>query len=163
MKVFDVATGSGRLASGGGMVAVSGAGVTLMDTNTSQTATNKTFTNATISGAGTVHTNTPINVATLAGAGTTAADAAAINTAYPAMILATGGNNSVGIILPVAVAGMRYVIKNDDAANGVMKVYPQVNSKINSTANTALSMAANTCCEFVAFNSTCWVTNKVPC
>lgn len=132
-------------------VFVSGPLVTVVDTNTSQTLTNKTIGSALY------------NVATLAGLGGNIATAAPIVTSAPALILATGGNNSVGIQLPVAVAGMRFVIKNDDAANGIMKVYPQVNTKINSTANTAFDMAANTCAEFLAFNATYWVTNKVPC
>jgi hypothetical protein len=135
-------------------VKVSGAQVTLVDTNTPQTLTNKTFTAPAV--------NTPTmyqTVATLAGTGANIATANAITSVSPALILATGGNNSVGILLPVAVAGARYTVKNDQAANGVMKVYPQVNSTINGlSANTAISMAANTCCDFVAFNSITWYT-----
>jgi hypothetical protein len=153
VKTFDAATGSSRTASGGGLLTVSGGGVTLVDTNTTQTLTGKTITTPTVT----------YNVATLAGLGSSIADAAPIVTAAPCLILATGGNNAVGVLLPVAAAGMRIVIKNDDVANGIMKVYPQVNSKINSTANSAISLAANTCCEFLAFNATYWVTNKVPC
>jgi hypothetical protein len=58
---------------------------------------------------------------------------------------------------------MKITVKNDDASNGIMKVYPQVNSSINGTANSALSMAANTMAEFFALNATAWFTNKVPC
>ncbi len=155
VKTMDIPNGSGRLAKD--VVRVSGDGVTLVDTNTTQTLTGKTATNAIMT--------TPtmsFTVATLAGLGTAITDAAPIVSTYPALIFATGGNNSVGIKLPVAVAGMSYIIKNDDAANGIMKVYPQVNSTINSTANTALSMAANTMATFFAINATTWVTAKVP-
>jgi hypothetical protein len=65
-------------------------------------------------------------------------------------------------MLPVAAAGYRVVIKNDDAANGIMKVYPQTNSTINGTANSAFSMAANTQAEYLALNATAWYTAKTP-
>jgi hypothetical protein len=145
------------------VVTVSGTGVTLADTNTAQTMTNKTFTAPVIVNATVTTSNSTIDVQTLAGAGTNAATAGAITVKSPGFVFATGGNNSVGIILPVAFAGARITVKNDDAANGIMKVYPQVNSSINGTANSALSMAANTQAEFFALNGTAWFTNKVPC
>jgi hypothetical protein len=145
------------------MVKVSGPLVTLADTNTAQTLTNKTLTAPALTNATVTTANTVVDVQSLAGAGTNAATAAAITVKSGGFVFATGGNNSVGIILPVAAAGMRITVKNDDAANGIMKVYPQVNSSINSTANSAISLAANTMCEFFALNSTYWVTNKVPC
>jgi hypothetical protein len=107
--------------------------------------------------------NTVVDVQSLAGLGTNAATAAAITVKSGGIVLATGGNNSVGVILPVAAVGMRITVKNDDAANGIMKVYPQVNSSINGTANSAISMAANTMADFFAVTATAWVTNKVPC
>lgn len=135
-------------------VTVSGSGVTLADTNTAQTLTNKTLTAPVIANA-----TVSVPVVTLAGTGGNIATANAITTAAPAIIFATGGNNAVGIQLPVAIAGSKYTIKNDQAANGIMKVYPQVNSTINGlSANTSISMAANTCCDFLAINTTGWVT-----
>lgn len=163
IKTFDAPTGSSRRAKDCVLVPTDAA--TLLDTAGSQTITGtKTFSAGALVATNAVLTTptTTISTQTLAGAGTGIADAAAITCASPGVVLATGGNNSVGIILPVASAGMRYIVKNDDAANGIMKVYPQVNSKINSTANSALSMAANTMCEFVAINSTYWVTAKTP-
>jgi hypothetical protein len=161
IKTINIPSGnSGRLAKGS--VRVSGDGVTLADTNTAQTLTNKTFT-APVSTNAVVNTPTMyFTVATIAGAGTAITDANTITSVSPAIILMTGGNNSVGVKLPVAVAGAHYILKNDDAANGIMKVYPQVNSTINSTANTAMSMAANTMAEFYALNATTWLTVKTP-
>ncbi len=130
---------------------ISGPLVTLVDTNTSQTLNNKTI------------TNTNVAVQTLAGVGTNAATAGVITVGSGGFVFATGGNNSVGVILPVATAGMTITVKNDDAANGIMKVYPQVNSSINSTANSAISLAANTMATFYALNAVYWLTNKTPC
>ena len=153
VKTFDAPTSSQRRVANCLLVPTDAA--TLMDTATAQSVTGvKTFAAGALAA--------QWNVQNLAGAGTNAATAGVITAASPGFVLATGGNNSVGVILPVAAAGMTIRIKNDDAANGIMKVYPQVNSSINGTANSALSMAANTCAEFVALNATAWFTNKVP-
>jgi hypothetical protein len=149
-EVWKRATGSTGILQN--QIIVSGPGVTMVDTNTAQTLDGKTLTNTTI----TTATST-IRVAALAGLGTTIADAAPIVTAAPALILMTGGNNSVGVLLPIAAAGKMFKLKNDQTANAIMKVYPQVNSTINGlTANTSISMAANTCAEFIAYNATAW-------
>lgn len=132
---------------------------TLVTANATQTLTNKTLTAPTISNATLTNTTSTMTVASLAGLGANIATAAPIVSAAPALIFATGGNNSVGVLLPVASTGMKYTIKNDQAANGIMKVYAQINSTINGlSANTAISMAANTCCDFLAVNTTGWVT-----
>jgi hypothetical protein len=170
-------------------------GRTVVDTNSIQTLTNKTFStnttitaptvaNATITGGtianatitnGTATGSTLVNctintattyvtVASLAATGGNIATANAIVSASGAFIRATGADGSKGIQLPVAVAGARYIVKNSESAAAVLKVYPQINSQINEIgANTALSMAANTSCEFYAFNSTFWYSvPKVP-
>ena len=109
IKTFDAPTGSSRRAAN--VVLVPTDAATLMDTASTQTITGaKTFT-------GTL--GALWNVQTLAGLGTSIADAAAITVASPGIVLATGGNNSVGVILPVAAAGMTIRIKNDDTANGI--------------------------------------------
>jgi hypothetical protein len=140
-------------------VFVSGPLVTLADTNTAQTFTNKTFTAPTITNAVSY-----ITTATLAGLGGNIATAAPIVSAAPAFIFATGANGNVGVQLPVAVPGARYIIQNDATANAVLKVYPQVNATVNAlSANSAISMAANSTAEFIAYNATAWFTNpKVP-
>ncbi len=131
------------------------AGKTIADTTSTQTLTGKTM-------SGAVQTNCAINAAVLAALGTNFANSAPIVTAYPAIIHATGADATVGISLPVAVAGAWYTIKNSDAANAILKVYPQTNTSINSTANSALSMAANTMATFYAISNTAWVTAKTP-
>jgi hypothetical protein len=141
---------------------------------TGGTITNATITNATVSnGTATGSTlvnctiNTPttyVTVASLAATGGNIATANAIVSASGAFIRVTGADGSKGIQLPVAVAGARYIVKNSESAAAALKVYPQVNSQINEVgANTALSMAANTSCEFYAFNATFWYSvPKVP-
>ncbi len=178
VKVVDVATGSSKLTSGGGMATVSGAGVTLVDTNTTQTFTNKTLTSPTIEAATSANgtfdlatiTNATVNLATttnttvgvkfesLAGTGSSISDAAAINAASSA-VLVTGANAAVGVKLPVAAAGKIIYVKNSDAANAVLCVYPQVNSTINAlSANATFNMAANTACTFLGTSATNWVS-----
>jgi hypothetical protein len=132
---------------------------TLVTANATQTLTNKTFSSPTITNA----TSTMLT-ATYASAGGNIATANAILVSYPAFVFATGANASAGILLPVAVAGARYIIQNDATANAVLKVYAQVNSTINAlSANTAISMAANSTAEFIAYNATAWFTNpKIP-
>ncbi len=142
------------------VVTVSGPGVTLVDLNTTQTITGtKTFSGSVLTNA-TINTPTPyLRISTRAGAGTTISDANTITEASGTLILLTGGNNSVGVKLPVAVAGAHYYLKNDQAANGIMKLYPQVNSTINGlSSNTNIALAANTACMIVAYNTTNWMT-----
>jgi hypothetical protein len=171
IKVFDVATGSNKL--GKEMVAVAQGGVTIMDTNTTQTATNKTLTSPTITGAtSTDGTFTTATLATptltnatlgvfhqnLTALGSSISDAAAVNSTAGS-VLVTGGNNAVGVQMPVASAGRIIFLKNADASNGILKVYPQVNSTINAlSANTSLDMAAKTSAVFVGTSATNWVT-----
>jgi len=52
------------------------------------------------------------------------------------------------------------IVKNADAANAILKVYPGASDKINSgTATTgALSMAAKTAVMFVAISDVDWFT-----
>lgn len=155
LKVHDLPNG----AINQNTVTVSGAGVTLVDTNTSQTLDSKTFTNATITSPTVTNSTYYVRTSTRAGTGTTIADANTITEASGTLILLTGGNNSVGIKMPVAVAGATYFLKNDQAANGIMKLYPQVNSTINGlSSNTAISLAANTACQIIAYNTTNWMT-----
>lgn len=136
---------------------------TLVTANAAQTLTNKTLTAPTVANATMTNTTSYMNVATLAGLGGNIATAAPIVTAVPCFVYATGANAAVGVQLPVAAAGSRVTIKNSDAANAALLVYPQVNSTINGlSANTSLSMAANTQAEFIALNATAWFTAKTP-
>lgn len=154
VKIHDIPSGtaSNRAAF------ISGPGVTVVDTNTAQTLTNKTFTGAVSANA--VVTNTTLGVAhqNLTAVGTAISDAAAIaNTT--GSVLVTGGNNAVGVQMPVASSGRVIFVKNADASNGILLVYPQVNSTINAiAANSALAMAAKTSATFFGTNATNWVT-----
>ena len=119
-----------------------------------ETFTNKTLTSPTV--------NTPtlnLTVAALAAAGSAQGDAGAIVSASGAFIHATGADATKGIILPAATAGQIFIIKNSDAANAVLKVYPATGDAINAlAANAALSMAAKTSALFVALDTTTWYT-----
>lgn len=102
--------------------------------------------------------NVTLPVATVAAAGSDNTDAGAI-TDY-GVVHATGANGTKGVILPTAAAGKVVIIKNADAANNILKVYPGASDKINSgTATTgALSMAAKTAAMFVAISDVDWFT-----
>jgi hypothetical protein len=147
-------------------------GGTVVDLNSTQTLANKTIANATLTTAsltsptliGPIITNCPVTVASLLATGANIATANTVTSAYPAFIRVVGANGTAGIQMPVAVNGMRYVIKNSETASAALKVYPQVNCQINEAgSNTALTVPANAACELIAFNSTYWYSNpKVP-
>lgn len=96
----------------------------------------------------------PVQV--VAAAGSTNADAG-VATTY-GVIHATGADATKGIKLPTASAGKVVIVKNSDAANAVLKVYPGADDKINSgTATTgSLNMAAKTSAMFVAISDVDW-------
>jgi hypothetical protein len=112
----------------------------------------------TVTGALTASSGVTLAVQSLAAAGSDNTDAGVI-TGY-GVVHATGANGTKGVILPTAVAGKVVIIKNADAANAVLKVYPGASDKINSgTATTgALSMAAKTAAMFVAISDVDWFT-----
>jgi hypothetical protein len=97
-------------------------------------------------------------VAAVAAAGSTASDAAAI-TNY-GVVHATGADATKGVKLPAAAAGKVVIVKNADAANAILKVYPGTADKINSgTATTgSLNMAAKTAAMFIALDDVDWFT-----
>jgi hypothetical protein len=97
--------------------------------------------------------------ATVAAAGSAQGDAAALATGFT---LVTGADGTKGVILPAAAAGKQVEIKNDDAANAVLKVYPATGDAINAiAANGALSMAAKTSALFTAYDATTWYTTPL--
>jgi hypothetical protein len=142
-------------------VVIPAAAGTLVDTSSTQTLTGKTLTSPTL----TTPTVTTPTISGLIGTyqavtavGSAISDAAAINSTT-VTTLVTGGNNAVGCQLPVASAGKLLFLKNADASNGILKVYPQVNSTINAlSANTSLDMAAKTSAVFFGTSATNWVT-----
>lgn len=103
-----------------------------------------------------------VDVQVLAAAGSAQGDAGAVTATAPGLIHATGADATKGIVLPAAAAGKQFTVKNDDAANAVLKVYPATGDAINAiAANSAISMAAKTCCTFTAIDATTWFTNPL--
>ena len=94
----------------------------------------------------------------VAAAGSSQSDATAVG-ASTGFVHATAADATKGIKLPAAVAGRTIIVKNSDAANAVLKVYPATGDAINAiSANSALSMAAKTSAVFVALDGTTWYT-----
>lgn len=122
------------------------------DTASAQTLTNKTLT----AGFGTL----PFQ--TVAAAGTTVADAVAIAPGSGSLILVTGANATKGAHLPTGAAGDWFTVKNDDAANAVLKVYAASGGKINNAApDAALAMAAKTIATFYCIAADSWVSEPL--
>lgn len=126
-------------------------GVLATQTGT-ETFTNKTLTQPTITE----------RTATVAADGTLQADATAITTPSPCLILVSGADAAKGVKLPAAAAGIRVKIKN--GANAVLKVWPASGDAINETAaDGSITMGAYTCAEFEAYDATTWYsTPRVP-
>ena len=115
--------------------------------------TGSSFSGTTVTASG----NLVVASATVAAAGSTNADAAAVVGGFT---LVTAGDATKGVILTAPVAGTVVIIKNADAANAVLKVYPNSGAAINAlTATTgAYSMAAKTSMMLVAYSATQWYT-----
>jgi hypothetical protein len=97
-----------------------------------------------------------IKSATVAAAGSTQTDAAQLAGGFT---LVTAADATKGVKLPAAAAGRVVIIKNADAANAVLKVWPATNNAINAiTANSSYSMAAKTSVMLVAYDATTWYT-----
>lgn len=101
-----------------------------------------------------------LNTQILAATGSTIDDAALITVKGPAVVVGTGGNATKGIKLPKSVPGKNYRIKNSDAANAVLKVYPYESTSVinGASAGVALSMAAKTSAEFICTATGFWIT-----
>ena len=126
--------------------------------NVTITSGTATLQSLVITGTGSLTGNITFPVATVAAAGSTNANATAITT-Y-GVIHATGADATKGVKLPPAAAGKVVIVKNADAANAVLKVYPDTSDKINSgTATTgSLNMAAKTAAMFIALDDVDWFT-----
>jgi predicted RecA/RadA family phage recombinase len=97
-----------------------------------------------------------LDSATVAATGSAQGDAAAIADGFT---LVSAADGTKGVKLPAAAAGGLCIVKNADAANAILKVYPDTGDAINALgANAALSMAAKTSAVFVAFDATTWYT-----
>jgi hypothetical protein len=80
-----------------------------------------------------------IPTATVAATGTNQGTAAAITEGFT---LVTAADDTVGVVLPSAVAGMICIVKSS-VANKILKVYPNTSDAINAlSANGAISLAS---------------------
>lgn len=95
--------------------------------------------------------------AQVAAAGSSVSDAAAVSAGFTVV---TGANATKGVVLPTApAAGTVVIIKNIDAANAVLNVYPDAAATINAIgSHGALAMAAKTSAVFIADSTTQWYT-----
>lgn len=91
----------------------------------------------------------------VAAAGSIQGDAGALIEGFQVV---TGANGTLGVRLPVAVAGMQVMIKGTTA--GVLKVWPATGAQINAVgADTAMSLASGVIpALFVAKSATQWYT-----
>jgi hypothetical protein len=118
------------------------------------TITGATISSSTIASGTLTNASVSVDVAKPAAAGSTRADATALTASFSWV---TGADATKGVVLPAPTAGRLVVLKNDDTANAVLKVYAPGSAKINGVAgSTAFSMAAKTACWFVAYDATDW-------
>lgn len=97
-----------------------------------------------------------IPAAVVAALGSSGDDAAPLATGFSHV---TGADATKGVILPAAAAGKVCIIKNSDAANNTLKVYPATGDGINAiTVGTEIAMGAKTSAMFVAIDATTWYT-----
>jgi len=100
--------------------------------------------------------NVAVASATVAAAGSAQGDAAALAEGFT---LVTAADGTKGAKLPAAAAGKLCIVKNEDSANAVLKLYPNTDDAINAlSANAALSMAAKTSAVLVCYDGTTWYT-----
>jgi hypothetical protein len=123
-------------------------------TITGATISNSTITSGTLSSPTLTGASLSVDVAKPAAAGSTRANATALTASFSWV---TGADATKGVVLPAPTAGRLVVLKNDDTANAVLKVYAPGSAKINGVAGTtAFSMAAKTAGWFVAYDDTDW-------
>jgi hypothetical protein len=95
-----------------------------------------------------------IPTATVAAAGSVQGDAAALAEGFN---LVTAADDTKGVLLPSAVAGMVVIVKSS-VSNKILKVWPATGDAINAiAANSAMSLASGpTVAMFVAYDATTW-------
>ena len=95
-----------------------------------------------------------IPTATVAAAGSGQGDAAPVTTGFT---FVTGADATKAVVLPTAVAGLVCILKNDDAANAVLPVFPASSDAINAlAADASLDLAAKTSVFLVALDAVTW-------
>lgn len=137
--------------------------IVITETGTSSNAGNQTIAGtlavtgaitATAGVTGTLTGNQVMPVAAVAAAGSAQGDAGACVAGFSHV---TGADATKGARLPAAAAGVICIIKNSDAANAVLKLYPASGDAINAlSANASLDMAAKTSVFLIALDATTW-------
>ena len=95
-----------------------------------------------------------IPVATVAAAGNAQGNAAALSEGFN---LVTGADDTKGVVLPAAVAGMQVIIKVGDGAD--LKIYPASGDAINAlSADAAMTVVDDVSVYLIALNGTTWYT-----
>jgi hypothetical protein len=149
-KPVGVAFADPELVSGTTITGAAISGGTITDANIS----GGTIASPTITSGSVGVTSLNLNVAKPAAAGSTRADATALTASFNWV---TAADAAKGVVLPAPTAGRVVVLKNDDTANAILKVYAPGSAQINGVAgSTAFSMAAKTACFFVAYDATDW-------
>jgi hypothetical protein len=96
-----------------------------------------------------------ISAAVSAAGATQATATALVSNINNVTVVAAGAN---GVRLPTAVAGMRILVRNSDAAD-TLNIYPATGGQINALgANTAATLLAGLTIELVATTATQWFT-----
>lgn len=97
-----------------------------------------------------------VQASSVAAAGSTQTDAAALNVGFN---FVTAADGTKGAVLPAGAVGRIVYVKNSDAANAVLKIYPPTSGTINAlAANGAISMALKTSAVFICLDGTAWYT-----
>jgi predicted RecA/RadA family phage recombinase len=173
--IFDVPKASGAVSAGDNVywdnngtpnvgTALSGAATTTASGNTqlgratADAASGATYVRVELQPGATSTSRPVFSPEAVGAAGSAQGDATAIG-ADTGFVHGTGADGTKGIKLPAAAAGITIIVKNSDAANAVLKVYPATGDAINAlSTNGAISMAAKTSAVFVALDATTWYT-----
>ncbi len=101
----------------------------------------------------------PLGSRTLAAAGTTQGTATQIPSESAEFYFITAANGTKGVVLPAGTPGKFITIKNDEAANAILKVYPATGASINAIAvDSAFSMPAKSEIMFTCYDGAVWFT-----
>jgi hypothetical protein len=94
---------------------------------------------------------------TVAATGSTQADAALLADGFN---MVTAADGTKGVLLPLASPGRTVQVKNNSAS--ALKVWANTGDAINALAvNAAMSIPANTCPVFTAYDATTWYSNPL--
>lgn len=157
--IYWDATGSPNVgtASSGAATKTSGSNA-FLGYATADAASGDTYVRVRLSDGPTTNAQPSLSVEAVAAAGADQAGAAAIGSGT-GFAHVTGADGTKGAKLPAAVAGKMIIVKNSDAANAILKLYPATGDAINAlAANASLNMAAKTSALLVCLDATTWYT-----